>query len=42
MWSISPTFHEQLLQQYYFAKKLQCQSASTEKLRKTLLSEKVV
>jgi hypothetical protein len=38
--SISPTFYEQLLRQNPFAKKLQTQIVSTEKLRKKLLHEK--
>jgi hypothetical protein len=38
--SISPTFYEQLLCQNPFAKKLQTQIVSTEKLCKKLLYEK--
>jgi len=30
--SISPTFYEQFLNQYSFAKKIQCQTVSREKL----------
>ncbi len=40
MVSISPTFYEQLLRQNPFAKKLQTQIVSTEKLFKKLLYEK--
>jgi hypothetical protein len=38
--SISPTFYEQLLRQNPFAKKLQNQFVSTQKLRKKLSYEK--
>jgi hypothetical protein len=38
--SISPTFYEQLLRQNPFAKKLQTQIVSGEKLGKKLLYEK--
>ena len=38
--SISPTFYEQLLRQNPFAKKLQTQIVSTEKLHKKLSYEK--
>jgi hypothetical protein len=38
--SISPTFYEQLLRQDPFAKKLQTQIVSTQKLRKELWYEK--
>ncbi len=38
--SISPTFYEQLLRQNPFAKKLQTQIVSTQKLRKKLSYEK--
>jgi hypothetical protein len=38
--SISPTFYEQLLCQNPFAKKLQTQIVSTQKLRKKLLYKK--
>ncbi len=38
--SISPTFYEHLLRQNPFAKKLQTQILSTEKLRKELWYEK--
>ncbi len=34
---ISPTFYEQLLYRYSFANKLQSQTVSTEKLRKTIV-----
>jgi hypothetical protein len=39
-WSISSTFFEQLLRQYYFAKKLETQTAIREKLCRTLSYEK--
>jgi hypothetical protein len=38
--SISSTFYEQILSRYSFAKKLQSQNVSREKLRKTLSKEK--
>jgi hypothetical protein len=40
-WSISSTIYEQLLRQYFFAKKLQSQIVTREKLHKTLLNKKV-
>jgi hypothetical protein len=38
--SISSTFYEQLLRQYFCARKLQSQTVTREKLCKTLLYEK--
>ena len=40
LWSISPTFYEQLLCQFPYAKKVQTLNVSTEKLLKRLLYEK--
>jgi len=40
LWSISPRFYEELLRQNPFAKKLQTQIVSTEKLCKKLSYEK--
>ncbi len=39
--SISPTFYEQLLRQYFCAKKLQSQNVTREKLLEVLMSEKI-
>jgi len=40
LWSISPTFYEQLLRRYSFTKQLQSQYVSREMLRKALLFKK--
>jgi len=40
LWSISSTYYEQLLCQNSFTKKLQSQTATREKLRKTLSYKK--
>jgi len=42
LFSISPTFYEQILHKYSFAKKLQSQTVSRKKLSKTLSYKKLL